>query len=105
MSIKFRLTPSNIILQQPRSQGLSSSRPLSLAPGDGKKRDPGNEVDSTGWPNVWNMLNGNIVFVYSGPKSDAQSRQTSVTCHPRDCARTTVFSRLNAGPRINAGFK
>ena len=32
---------------QPRSQGLSSSRPierLSLALWDGKKRDPGNEV-------------------------------------------------------------
>ena len=29
---------------QPRSQGLSSSRP-SLAPGGGKMRDPGNEVD------------------------------------------------------------
>ena len=29
---------------QPRSRGLSSSRPVSLAPRDGKKRDPGNEV-------------------------------------------------------------
>ena len=28
---------------QPRSQGLSSF-PLSLAPGDGKKKDPRNEV-------------------------------------------------------------
>ena len=35
------------MLTQHRSQGLSSSRPLkrlSLAPGDEKKRDPGNEV-------------------------------------------------------------
>ena len=32
-----------LVEEQPRSQGLSSS-PLSLAPGDGKKRDPGNEV-------------------------------------------------------------
>ena len=31
------------VLHQPRSQGLSSSRP-SLAPGGGKMRDPGNEV-------------------------------------------------------------
>ena len=36
-----------VVIVQPRSQGLSSSLPpwsLSLAPGDGKKRDPGNEV-------------------------------------------------------------
>ena len=33
-----------VIYCQPRSQGLSSS-PLSLTPGSGKKRDPGNEVD------------------------------------------------------------
>ena len=47
--------PDNRLLPQPRSQGLSSSRPqerererdrlsLSLALGGGKKRDPGNEV-------------------------------------------------------------
>jgi len=29
----------------PCSRGLSSSRPLSLAPGNGKRRDPGNKVD------------------------------------------------------------
>jgi len=47
-------------LKQPRSQGLSSSRPLErekqgaekrtlspLAPGGGKMRDPGNEVASS----------------------------------------------------------
>ena len=33
--------------EQPRSQGLSSSRPLGeVAPGGGKKRDPGNEVEA-----------------------------------------------------------
>ena len=30
---------------QPRSQCLSSYRPSSLAPGDGKMRGPGNQVD------------------------------------------------------------
>ena len=32
--------------RQPRSQGLSSSRPRERAPGGGKMRDPGNEVET-----------------------------------------------------------
>ena len=34
-----------VTLYQPRSQGLSSHRPSSLASGGGEMRDPGNEVD------------------------------------------------------------
>ena len=33
-----------VLVAQPRSQGLSSYRPLRLASGGGKMRDPGNEV-------------------------------------------------------------
>ena len=35
-----------VLNRQPRSQGLSSSRPRELAPGGGKMRDPGNEVET-----------------------------------------------------------
>lgn len=40
----FFLPQFYVICDEPRSQGLSSPRP-SLAPGGGKTRDPGNEVD------------------------------------------------------------
>ena len=36
---------ARLVKHQPRSQGLSSSRPQEL--GGGKKRDPGNEVGKT----------------------------------------------------------
>ena len=36
--------PTVDLLRQPRSQGLSSYRPIVRAPRGGKMRDPGNEV-------------------------------------------------------------